>query len=447
LGMNSIEIRQRFVDFYQDLGFHLLPRAPMLHQSITMSFVMSAGLVQVETALTSSEPRDGNQFVLVQECFRHFDLDKVGTDDIHLSMFEMPGAFVFDSNGKTETVRRMWHLATSVFEVDPDRIWVSYFRGGTVLGNNLPPDETTRQTWINLGIAPERIVGLVDDNYWVQGGGIDGMGTPRKAGPNTEIFFERGTDKACSPHCRPGCKCGRFVEFSNSLFICKEVDEETGQLHPMTEPFLETVIGTERLAMILQKVPSVFDTDIFRPLIVTIRSLVNVTGLPETLVRSSERVIADYGKALYVLVIDGAPAPGKDGRERIIKLLIRGILVRAVILNLDPEKLLPAIISCISQTISDDLRGTPDDEQRLQTYFAHEAHRFAATLQRGREKLHSLIHGNNGDTLTGKQIVHLEKERGIHRLLTAHMLQQQGLTFAEMDYWQALRVWKEGARA
>lgn len=412
-----------------------------------MSFVMSAGLVQVETALASSEPRDGNRFVLVQECFRHFDLDKVGTDDIHLSMFEMPGAFVFDSNGRVETVRRMWHLATSILGVDPNRIWVSYFRGGRVLGNDLPPDETTRQTWMNLGITPERIVGLVDDNYWIQGGGIDGMETPRKAGPNTEIFFDRGTDKACGSNCRPGCKCGRFVEFSNSLFICKEVDETTGQLHPMTEPFSETVIGTERLAMILQKAPSVFDTDIFRPLITTIRSHVEVTGLPETLVRSSERVIADYAKALYVLVIDGAPAPGKNGRERIIKLLIRGILTRAVILNLDPEKLLPSIVSCISQTISDDLRGTPDDERRLQTYFTHEGRRFAATLQRGRKELQSLICKNNGNTLTGDQIVQLEKLQGIHHLLTAHMLQQQGLTFAEMDYWQALRVWKEGARA
>ncbi|MEA3350124.1 MAG: alanine--tRNA ligase-related protein, partial [Chloroflexota bacterium] len=212
--------------------------------SIPMSFVMSAGLVQVETSLAHAKDRNGDKFVLVQECFRHFDLDRIGSNDIHLSLFEMPGAFVFGPNGKAATIRRMWALATSVLGIDENRIWVSYFKGGRVLNERVPSDEVSRQAWIDTGVPENRIVGLgPNDNYWVQGGGINGMQTTRKAGPNTELFFDRGADFACSPDCKPGCRCGRFIEFSNSLFICREQDQTKGTLQPMAEPFAETVIA------------------------------------------------------------------------------------------------------------------------------------------------------------------------------------------------------------
>jgi len=339
--MHSSEIRRRFVDYYKGLGFYVLPRAPMLHPSIPMSFVMSAGLVQIETSLAQVEDRPGDQFVLVQECFRHFDLDKVGTDDIHLSLFEMPAAFVFGSDGKADTIRQIWTLATEILGMDEDHIWVSHFRGGKVLDEHLPSDEATRQAWIEVGVPENRIVGLgTHGNYWVQGGEIDGMGTPRKAGPNTELFYDRGAERACGTGCRPGCKCGRFVEFANSLFICRELDEQSGCLRPMAEPFVETVIGTERVAMILQDVRSVFEIDSYRPIINTIHGFVRRPDLPESLVVASERVIADYLKALYILVADGAPPPGKDGRERIIKLLIRGLMTRQIVLGIQSQEFL-----------------------------------------------------------------------------------------------------------
>jgi len=363
--MNASEIRRRFVDYYEGMGFQPLPRAPMLHPSIPMSFVMSAGLVQVETSLARAEERPGDQFVLVQECFRHFDLDKVGTDGIHLSLFEMPGAFVFGPNGKADTVQRMWALATSVLGIDKSRIWVSYFNGGEVLGDYLPGDEVTRQAWIKVGMPENRIVGLVDDNYWVQGGGIDGVETPRKAGPNTELFYDRGPERACGPDCRPGCKCGRFVEFSNSLFICREQDSQGGSMRPMAEPFAETVIGTERVAMILQGARSVFDIDSYRPSIDAIHSFVHAPNLPEPLVVDSERVIADYLKALYVLVADGAPPPGKNGRERIVKLLVRGIVTRQIILGIQLHEFIPTLVDCISQAFHGSVRALPEDKQQL----------------------------------------------------------------------------------
>lgn len=442
--MNSSEIRRRFVDYYEELGFHPLPRAPMLHPSIPMSFVMSAGLAQIETSLARVEDRPGDQFVLVQECFRHFDLDKVGTDSIHLSLFEMPAAFVFDPNGKAESVRQIWTLVTSVLGIDKSRIWVSYFKGGRVLDDYLPGDEATRQAWIGMGVPKNRIVGLgADENYWVQGGGIDGMDTARKAGPNTELFYDRGAARACGPDCEPGCRCGRFVEFSNTLFICRELDLQGGSLYPMTEPFAETVIGTERVAMILQSVQSVFETDSYRPIIDTIHGFVCKPGLPESLVTASECLIADYLKALYVLVTDGAPPPGKNGRERIIKLLIRGVITRQIILGVKSREFLPTLIDCIARMVHSTLRATPEDEKRLVSYFSTESQRFLKTVEYGHRQLVRFLKENDGRTLSGPQIVDLEKKWGLPHILTAKMLREKGLAFAEAEYREALEVWKQ----
>ena len=119
--MDSATISRRFIEYYQGEGFRLLPRAPMLDDSIPMSFVMSAGLVQIETSLAGEANRDGNQFVLVQNCFRHFDLGTVGKDSTHLSFFEMPGAFTFGPNNKPITIQRMWFLATEVLGLPKER--------------------------------------------------------------------------------------------------------------------------------------------------------------------------------------------------------------------------------------------------------------------------------------------------------------------------------------
>jgi len=397
-------------------------------------------LVQVENSLSRVQERKGDQFVLVQKCFRHFDLDKVGTDDIHLSLFEMPGAFVFGPDGKAGTVQRMYTLATSVLGIDKNKIWASYFMGGKVQNNHLLEDTITRQTWLEVGISENHAIGLgPENNYWMQGKGIDGNGATRKCGPNTELFFDRGEDKSCGVNCKPGCKCGRFVEFSNSLFICSEMNEENGALYPIANPFTETVIGTERVAMIRQGVQSVFDTEEYRPVIETIHRFVRVKDLPEALISSSECVIADHLKALYILIADGAPPPGKDGRQRIVKMLIRKVITRQMILGIESEHFIPAVLESIWRAIQND-PAFEDSREKIMLYFSSEKHRFLKTIERGSHRLLKLLKENNDRTLSGIQIVCLEKECGLPHLLTAMELRKKGLGFAVLEYNDALNA-------
>jgi len=441
--MRSPAINQTFLDYYQGRGFSVLPSASLLHPSIPMSFVMSAGLPQFETALDQAGKHAGHKYVLVQKCFRYFDIDTVGTDDVHLSLFEMPAAFSFNTLSKATVVRQMWELVTSNLGIKPDNLWITYFAGGRISRHTFDEDVEVYQAWRNTGMTEDRIVGLgVEDNFWKQGDGIEGMVRYRKCGSNTEVFYDRGAAFGCGPDCRPPCQCGRFIELANSLFVSTEIDTETQRLRPMTEPFFETVIGTERVAMILQGTQSVFEIDGYRPIINAIDSFVRTTDLPESLIAASERVIADYLKALYLLIADGAPPPGKNGRERIIKLLIRGVITRQIILGIETKEFLPTLIDCISQTVHSTRRATLEDEKRLMSYFSTESHRFSKTIARGRGQLELFLKENNGHTLSGPQLVYLEKKWGLPHLLTAAILQEKGLAFSEAEYRESLEVWR-----
>ena len=232
------------------------------------------------------------------------------------------------------------------------------------------------------------------------------------------------------------------LRFSNSLFICRELDPRSGSFRPMAEPFAETVIGTERVAMILQDKPSVFEIDSHRPVIETLQGFVGKPDLPESLIIASERVIADYLKALYILVTDGAPPPGKDGRARIIKLLIRGVITRQMLLGIESKEFLPTLINCIAKVVHTTVRATPEDEKRLTSYFSTESERFSRTISRGHRQLEQFLEENDGRTLSGTQIVFLEKKKGLPHLLTAMILCEKGLTFTEAEYRKALATWK-----
>ena len=443
--MKSIEICHHFKDFHQKQGFVPLPRAPMLHSSIPMSFVMSAGLVQIETALAQNKYQSGDKFLLIQECFRHFDLNRIGKDDIHLTLFEMPAVFAFGAINQFETVHRMWTLVTAVLGINREKIWASYFEGGKVDGCTLPPDQKTFEAWCKTDIPKSHIVGLgVKESYWIQGGGIEKQETLRKCGPHTELFYDRGDERGCGPLCKPGCRCGRFVEFSNSLFISHTINSENGNIAPMDVPFTESVIGTERIAFILQKTTSVFTTDRCEPILYAIRGFDYKNSLSISQIRFSENVIVDHMRALVFLVAEGAPPPGKNGRERIIKLLIRKTLTQLLILGIKPTEFFPVLIDCVAQTFADILTVTSEQKNRLNSYLKTESHRFSNTVSAGRRRLLKLLSGNGDDALSGLEVLSLEKRHGMPSLLTREVLREKGMSFPEAEYQACLTAWKQG---
>ncbi len=445
--MQSSVIGPIFLKFFQDQGFSVLPRASLLDPSIPMSFVMSAGLVQVESALGDKSRPRGQKYILIQKCFRHFDIETVGNDDMHLSFFEMPGAFVFGPIDKFRVIQSMWYLLTESLHLDPQRLWVSFFAGGMKAGHDLEADTTAFEGWLRLGLPRERIIGLgAEHNFWMQGDGIDGVSEYHKCGPNTEVFWDRGAEHSCGRNCQPGCRCGRYLELANSLFIGLQIDSRRDLIVPLSEPFAETVIGTERLAMILQGKNSVFEIDALEPLIAIIESFCDFEDPRRLLYRKQVFVIADHIRALVSLVADGAPAPwGQDGekggRHRLIRMLIRRILAAQIVLGIHQTGFIPAIVDAVIEA-NEERRELGVARDRVLSYFEGEAKRFNFTLNRGRRELSRLLEKYPTRSFSGSHVVYLEKSYGIPKIILERELADQGISFNQADYNHAWQDWK-----
>jgi alanyl-tRNA synthetase len=442
-GSSSVEVGKRFLDYYRSRGYAVIPGSSLLDPSVPMSFVMSAGLVQVETSAELHGGRTQDRYALLQNCFRYFDLDSVGHSDAHLSFFQMPGAFTFGPMEKQESIGQIWGLLMGVYGFSPKSLWVTYFAGGEVGGHAFDPDVETRRAWLGAGVHPDRIVALgAEHNFWKQGASVVGEEHAPKCGPNTEVFFDLGVHLSCSTTCAPGCRCGRFVEFLNTLFITMHIDDESGVVRPLVDPFTETVVGAERVAMLLQGAASVFEIDGIQPLVECVRGYAR-----EPIVQVSdrvrhERVLADHMRALLYLVADDAPPPGKGGRARLMRKLVRGMLTGQKLLGIADPVFVKSLAEVALQLYASQDPRLPKARETLLQYVAEESKRFEHTLKRGRRRLDRLLKQAGDGYISGKDMVELEKHYGVPEPLLEAILIQKKIQFSRQAYQAAHARWR-----
>lgn len=423
---------RNFVQYHEARGFHVVPGSSLLDPSVPMSFVMSAGLVQVETAAKCYDDRVNNRYVLVQNCFRYFDLDNVGESKMHLSLFRMPGAFIFGPARREKVISDLWTLLTEVYHFSPASLWVSYFAGGEVCGHHFGPDEATLQAWLEVGLPPDRLVGLgPEHNFWKQGASVVGERDAPKCGANTEVFFDRGVEFACSPDCKPGCRCGRFVEFSNTLFITQHIDEVQGRVTPLAEPFTELVIGAERVAMLLQEKQSVFEIDSIYPLVQHVKGLSRAADLLPNVISEYTYIIVDHIRALLFLIADHAPPPGKGGRARLMRKLVRELLTAQKVLGISDSGFLPSLIEVALDLYAQENPTLVLAGPKCLLHICEERKRFEKTLRKGERQLDELLSGRSSRILSGEEVLLLEKDCGVPVPLLELMLTEK-----QASYWQ-----------
>lgn len=439
--LSSKEVGQAFLDYYQSYNYEVVPGSSLLDPSVPMSFVMSAGLVQVERSAARQGGRTGQRYALLQNCFRYFDLDTVGQSDLHLTLFQMPGAFTFGSVSKRACIAQIWELLTDVYGFPPEALWVTYFGGGEVAGHAFEPDRETYRAWRRVGVPAERLVGLgPDDNFWKQGPSVVGEEEAPKCGPNTEVFFDRGKELACGPDCAPGCRCGRFVEFQNTLLITRHMDDETGVVRPLEEPFIEVVVGTERVAMLLQGKSTVFEIDSLRPLIEHVRRWAQSPVLPIVDRIQHERVLVDHVRALLFLTADGAPSPGQGGRARLMRKLVRGLVTGQRLLKISDKKFMPSLVDAALALYGEQHPQLPPARDETLRYIAGEKARFEHTLQRGSHRLDRMLQQQEG-RISGEDMVTLEKRHGVPEPLLEVMLTRRQVPFSRRAYEAAYAEW------
>lgn len=419
MNMTAQTIGRLFLEFHEQLGYQRIQGSPLLDDSVPMSFVMSAGMVQFEKL--SNRERLHDRFCLIQNCFRYFDLEQIGTSKEHLSLFQMPGAFDFGPIDRRSTIARIWKLLVDVYGFRADQLVITYFGGGVVDGENLPADSATASAWHEIGLPWERIFGLpAENNFWIQTSQAVGPRNSRKRGPNTEVFFDRGNIHGCGTNCAPGCSCGRYIEFLNTLFISHQFNEKNRSLTALKEPFTEVVIGLERVAQIIQGQESVFEIDNIFPLILQLRTFSKPIPLKDLDPRKFEKIFTDHIRALLFLTADGAPPPGKGGRARLMRILVRELLTSQRLLGISDTGFIRSIVISVLERYPQLEHG----KSRLLKYLGSESERFDHTIQSGMRDLATVLRRRN-TLLSDEEIRAFEKEHGIPMPLLRYQLWQK----------------------
>ena len=435
MAMTTNELREAFQRFYEERGHLRVPSHSLIPPADdpTTLFIV-AGMQQFKPYFlrTKEPPRD--RVVSVQKCLRaggkDTDLEDVGRTDRHNSFFEMMGNFSFGDYFKDEAVDFAWEFVTTVLKLDPERLWVTVHEGNPAY--ELGEDTVAIEAWERVGVPPGRIVRLGDDNFWK-------AADTGPCGPCTEIFYDRGEEHACGdPACQPG-HCDRYYEFYNLVFI--QYDLQPGNvLTPLPKANVDTGMGVERTACVLQDVGSNYDTDGFRVIMDWIEQQSGVGYHDSPVATKAHRVIADHGRAVSFLIAEGI-APSNEGRGYICRRLLRRAIQHANRIGLKDLYRLPSVVI---EQMGDAYPELKEHAGEIERVVRTEEERFSETLARGL-KIYDELAGKPG--ITADDAFTLAATYGFPIELTVELAEERGQTVDVDGFWQKMDEHREVSRA
>src|SRR6267142_949311 len=381
-------IRHKFLDFFVQKGHKEVHSSPLVPQNDPTLLFTNAGMNQFKDVFLGLEKRDYNRATTSQKCVRaggkHNDLENVGFTNRHHTFFEMLGNFSFGDYFKKDAVSYTWELITSPqwFGIAKEKLYVTIFKGE----NGVPRDAEAYDLWVAQGIPKGRVFEMgAKDNFWQ-------MGDTGPCGPCSEIHYDMGPAASDAGHtdCAFGCDCGRYVEIWNLVFMQFDRDA-SGKLNPLPKPSIDTGMGLERIAAVLQGVISNYDTDIFVPLMKRAAELCGVDYDKE--LRSEEgksgaaslRVISDHARATTFLIADGV-LPSNEGRGYVLRKIMRRAILHSQMLS-EQQGILGHMASAVINVMKDAYPELIGDEPRITNIVRNEERRFAHTLKEGLGRL------------------------------------------------------------
>src|SRR6187399_859411 len=339
----SGELRAGFRAFFESKGHVFRPSASLIPRADDRSTLLTtAGMQPLMPYFLGREQPPAPLLTSVQKCFRTDDIDEVGLDGSHLTFFEMLGNFSFGQYFKEGAIQFATEFMRERLELDWDRIWVSVHAGDPEL--KLGPDQVAIDLWEQIGMPPERIVPLPSsENFWSVGG-------PGPCGPDSEIYWDWGAETGCGePDCLPGCtRCERFLELWNLVFMEYEQHAD-GTLTPLPKQNIDTGLGLERGAAILQNVRTVYDTDGYQQIMDWIASESGVAYGDSAAATKAHRILADHGRGMTFLVSDGV-TPSNEGRGYVLRRIVRRAIQQAQRIGLHD---VPRLSGVVAEQMSD----------------------------------------------------------------------------------------------
>ncbi len=429
MGVN--EIREKFLSFFESKGCLRLNSFPLVPKNDASLLLINSGMAPMKKWFTLAEEPPRRRVTTCQKCIRTPDIERVGKTARHGTFFEMLGNFSFGDYFKHEATQWAWEFFTKVMEIPQDKLWVSIYE----------EDDETKDIWINeVGIDPTHIVKLgKEDNFWEHGTG--------PCGPCSEIYYDRGEEYGCgSPDCCVGCDCDRFMEVWNLVFTQFDKDDE-GNYNPLENPNIDTGMGLERLAVVMQGVGNLFEVDTIQNVIAHASRIAGVKYKDDEKTDVSLRVIADHIRSTVMMVSDGV-IPSNEGRGYVLRRLLRRAARHGKLLNIDG-----GFLGDLAQTVIDESKSAyPELEEKreyITTMIFKEEERFQATIDNGLVVLAKYIEdakANGSDKLSGDNAFKLHDTYGFPLDLTIEMAEEQGLSVDVDGFNKAMNEQKMAAK-
>jgi len=434
--MTASEIREQFLRFFEGHGHTIVPSSSLIPKDDPTLLFTNSGMVQFKNCFLGLEDRGYSRAASSQKSVRaggkHNDLENVGYTARHHTFFEMLGNFSFGDYFKKESIAWGWEFLTVNMGLPKDKLWITIYKD----------DDEAFEIWNKqMGVPAERIVRMgMESNFWM-------MGETGPCGPCSEILYDQGPSVGCGrPECSVECDCDRHLEIWNHVFTQFDRDQD-GNFQPLPKPNIDTGMGLERLAAIVQGVQSNYDTDLFTPIIAGIAGIAGRAYGANAEADVSMRVIADHGRAVTFLIGDGV-LPSNEGRGYVLRRILRRAARHGKLLGID-RPFLPEVVSLVVTVMQEAYPDLIDKESYIRKVVVNEEQRFIDTLDTGLRILGeevALLKKEGRQVIPGDVVFKLYDTFGFPVDLTADIVRKDGLTLDMEGFEAAMEAQREKAR-
>ena len=409
--MLTSELRAKFLEYFKKHDHEVVDSSPLIPANDDTLLFTNAGMVQFKDVFLGSEKRSYKRATTTQRCIRaggkHNDLENVGYTLRHHTFFEMLGNFSFGDYFKEDAIQLAWNFLTDELGLEKEKLWISVFR----------EDDEAADIWLSkIGIAKERVVRLdEEDNFW-------SMGDTGPCGPCSEIYFDHGDQYEGTPPGSPGDDGDRFVEIWNLVFMQFNRDA-AGELSPLPKPSVDTGMGLERVAAVMQGVKSNYETDLFLNLIKASEKAIKSSGEP------SHKVIADHIRSVSFLIADGV-IPSNEGRGYVLRRIMRRAIRHGYKLGAK-NPFMHTLVKPLVQEMKSAFPMLASAQKNIEETIYNEEVKFLETLDKGIEILEKEISVMTSNVIPGEVVFKLHDTFGFPFDLTADIAREQDLKLDE----------------
>ena len=427
--MKAIEIRNKYLNFFKEHGHTVIPSAPLIPENDPSVLFTTAGMQPLVPYLLGEPHPAGKRLTDYQKCVRTNDIDEVG-DNRHLTYFEMLGNWSLGDYFKEESIQMSYDFLTKELGIPVEKLSVTCFAGD----EDCARDEVTASCWKKAGIPEERIYYFgKDDNWWI-------AGETGPCGPDTEMFYDTGKPK-CSEECNPSCGCGKYVEIWNNVFM-EFYKDENGKYSKLKQHNVDTGLGLERMAMLLQGKETPFETELFAPIMDKLVELQKVDNI------ASRRIVAEHLRSSMMIICDGG-RPSNVDRGYILRRLIRRMVRHMNKLQISLDELV-TLIDLNVENLKEMYPSLEINKETIKTVIIEEKDKFVKTLVKGEkefEKEVGQVKAQGENIVPGKVVFRLYDTYGFPPEVTEELAAESGMSIDKKEFEKLFKEHQEKSRA